>query len=101
MGEELMTYQIAYGVDTDSLEDPGQLSLLTLPDRCMGMDGDELVRVIQEEFGNFLPQPLVGVVDVMDALRIIIPNAPGVGVEAMNFILNALYDTLDPDEGDV
>lgn len=43
-----MTYKVAYGTDTESLEDPYQLVLLYLPDEAEELDSDELTSYINE-----------------------------------------------------
>lgn len=67
-------YRIAYGMDTDSLEDPDQLVLLTLPGKCADMNSDDLGLYINTYWGdpNVQSQPLVGMSDVIDALRLVL-----------------------------
>lgn len=67
-----MTYRIAFGVDTGSLEDPDQLVLMSLPDECAEMESEELLQWINENKDAHSAQPLVGLNDVKESLELIL-----------------------------
>jgi hypothetical protein len=66
-----VTYKIAYGLDTDTIEDPDQLILITMPDAWAGHDVDELLNNIRNTW-NVHPevtyQPLVPLEDTLDSV---------------------------------
>jgi hypothetical protein len=59
-----MSYRIAYGLDTRSIEDPDQLVLMDLPDQCSDMDSEELEDWLNDNEG--VHQPLVGQADLLE-----------------------------------
>lgn len=69
-----MTYRIAYGLDTESMEDPSQLVLIDLPDECIDWDCDGLAHRIRSGEVVYIEQALVGFDDVLDALRQVLAN---------------------------
>jgi len=89
-----MNYQIAYGRDTESLEDPEQVVLLDLPDECSDMDSDELTEWIAEnwDWPDMRVQEIVGITDVMESLSLIL----GAETDAATAkrILDSLSDAL-------
>lgn len=63
-----MTYKIAYGTDTGSLEDPDQLVLALLPEKCRQMESEELQTWMK---GNpFRTRDLVTVEEALDDAEI-------------------------------
>ena len=89
-----MTYQIAYGRDTESLEDPGQLVLLDLPEVCSDMDSDELTEWINENWDDpgVRSQEIVGITDVMESLSLILDAETNAATAKR--ILDSLSDAL-------
>lgn len=94
-----MAYQIAYGADTDSLEDPDQMCLVTLPDECEDMESDDLIDFIKDNWGtpDVSAEPLVGFNDVQDALRLILTALKGevLTTPLIETVLRSLYDAVD------
>jgi hypothetical protein len=62
-----MTYRIAFGEETESLEDPDQLVLVSMSDDVADMDNDELIEYIRENPVD--KQRLVGAEDAVVAFR--------------------------------
>lgn len=94
-----MAYQIAYGTDTESIEDADQLMLLTLPDECENMESDDLIDFIKDNWGtaDVSAEPLVGFNDVQDALRLILTALKGevLTTPLIETVLRSLYDAVD------
>lgn len=97
-----MTYFIAYGTDTESLEDPDQLVLVGCPDDWAELDSDDLAASISHEWQALESrggiQALVGEKDVLDMLRTIIPNAPGLdglGEESVQRVVDYILGSLN------
>lgn len=91
-----MPYQIAYGRDTESLEDPTQLALLTLPDECSDMDSDELTEFINENWEDpefMTVQDLVPGADVMESFALAM-DGEGINPDMVSRILSTVADAL-------
>jgi len=95
----MSNYTIAYGKDTESLEDPDQLVLVTCPSDWADLESDELIGKISDHWAALDVQNLVGIQDVFDSLKLIIPTTPGIHPSNISattkFILDALFDALD------
>ena len=91
-----MTYQIAFGTDTETIEDPDQLVLLSLPDTCADLDGDDLIDYINAYYGSadVSVEPLVGLNDVLDSLRLAL-SAHSISPGDTESIIATLTDALD------
>jgi hypothetical protein len=89
-----MSYQIAYGAETESIEDPDQLVLLTLPDHCADMDTDDLSAFIEANWTESWGQSLVGVDDVVESLRLAL-SAHGIDPATGESIIATLTDAID------
>ena len=92
-------YYIAYGVDTETLEDPDNLVLVGCPPDWADKDTDELVADINTEWDSLEVQPLVGFSDVVEALRLIIRSVNGIHPSHVKHvemeIINSLTDAVD------
>lgn len=88
-----MTYQIAYGRDTESLEDPDQIVLLDLPEECSDMDGEELEHWINDNFHELRYQELVGITDVLESMELAM-FAEGVTPEVRRRVLATVSDAI-------
>lgn len=62
-----MTYYLAVGTDTGSLEDPDQLVLAMLPDEFADWESEELSAYFDEHWSTVEHQPLVGLDDVLES----------------------------------
>ena len=60
-----MTYRIAYGVDTKSVEDARQIVLIDLPD---SLEYDDLEDLLADDWDSLEPQGIVGVDDAVSIL---------------------------------
>ena len=91
-----MSYQVAFGTDTESIEDPSQLVLLTMPDTCADLDADELAEYINLYYGSadVSVEPLVGLNDVIDAVLLAM-HAEGFGADTKARIIATLCDAID------
>lgn len=89
-----MNYQIAFGTDTESIEDPNQLVLLTLPDECADMDTDELSVFLDENWMEVDSQPLVGLTEVIDSFLLAM-HAEGIDHDTRARIVTTVRDAVD------
>lgn len=89
-----MTYLIAYGTDTESIEDPDQLVLLSLPDECSEMDTDDLVEYLNDSGNEAYSQPLVGLNDVLESITLALA-AEGVDPAVIDRALATVFDAVD------
>lgn len=87
-------YQIAYGSDTGSIEDPDQLVLLTMPDECADMDTDDLEDYIRDSAGPIDSQPLVGFNDMREATDLAM-QAEGIDAATRLRIWQTIFDAVD------
>ena len=96
-----MTYKLCYGTDTDSLEDPYQIVLLSLPDECSDLDSDALLDYINEHGinedgktrGDIPATALVGYADVVESLRLALSGA-GIDEATAHGIVTTLDDAI-------
>jgi hypothetical protein len=90
-----MTYQIAYGLETECLEDPDQLALLTLPDGAADLEYEDLVSYINDNWGTDLvkDQPLVGLDDIIESFQLAL-RAAGVDDVSITDITNTVTDAV-------
>ena len=77
--------RIIYGLDTESIEDPSQVVLLTLPDDVQ--DVEDYIRV-SNGYSSADEQPVVGFDDVREALRLILD------AEGLTSIADRVIDSL-------
>ena len=66
-------YNVAYGTDTESIEDPDQIVLLSLPDEWADLDTDELGWAIKDNWTDPAVvkwTELVPLRDVVDSFRL-------------------------------
>lgn len=89
-----MTYHIAYGIETESLEAPDQLRLLSLPDEVADMDNDDLAAYISDTWTTIRAQVLVGADDVVQALRMLM-RAQKIDNFTVEVVIDGLRDALD------
>lgn len=89
-----MTYQIAYGSETKTLEDPDQLVLITLPGECADMESDDLVAFINDNWTDNYQQSLVGVDDVIDSFLLAM-YAEGIDYDTRERIITTVRDAID------
>lgn len=88
-----MTYRLAFGVDTESLEDPSQLVLVDLPDECDLWDSDGVIDYINTH--GVPQQPLVGLHDVLDSMGLAMQGeglSPEVVAAVRGTILDAVFN---------
>jgi hypothetical protein len=87
-----VSYTIAYGTETESLEDPDQLVLVTGPDEWADLDSDDLVQAIRNTMydEDSLVEPLVGIQQVLDALELLVPAVSGIHPSHVKAVLEQL-----------
>ena len=86
--------RIAYGVDTKSIEDVSQLVIVEVPQSVMSEheDPDALADYIDNT--NLASQSIVGVLDVVDSLRLILHADQQVPDAAVPEIVGSLIDAI-------
>ena len=91
-----MTYQIAYGVDTESLEDPSQIVLLSVPDEWADLDNDEFCATVADEWttGKVKIDPLVPLEHTLDRVVLAL-LAEGIGHATAAQVRETVRDALD------
>jgi hypothetical protein len=95
-------YYIAYGMDTQTIEDPDQLVLVGCPEDWADLDNDDLVEHIDDAWdsGALDIQRLVGFTDVIDSMRLIIQGGVAGILSAdrdrvEQEVVSALIDAMD------
>ena len=91
-----MSYQIAYGLDTESLEDPAQIVLLTVPDEWADLDNDEFCATVADEWtsGKVKIDPLVPLEDTL--VKVVLALlAEGIDDEKAMQIRQTVRDAVD------
>lgn len=91
-----MSYQIAYGLDTESIEDPSQIVLLTVPDEWADLDNDEFCATVADEWtsGKVKVDPLVPLEDTLVSVVLAL-LAEGIGEEKAMQIRQTVRDAVD------
>lgn len=87
-------YYIAYGTETETLEDPDQLVLIGCPEEWADLDNDELVRRFHEDHASVDVQPLVGFQDIIESLRLILQSVGGIHPSNVNRVTTQVIDSL-------
>lgn len=91
-----MSYQIAYGLDTESIEDPDQLVLLSVPDEWADLDNDEFCSTVADEWtsGKVKIDPLVPLEHVLDRVVLAMLSL-GVSHETAVQVRQTVRDAVD------
>lgn len=85
-------YRIAFGTDTETLEDPDQLVLATMPEEAADLDLDDLVNYIGTS-DEVTYQDLVPLEDTLDAVRLA-ALSEGLNPSAADLIVSTVRDAL-------
>ena len=85
-------YRIAFGMDTETLEDPYQLVLATMPLEAAEMDIDELADYIGTS-DEVTTQSLVPLEDTLDAVRLAVLGE-GLETDTADRIISTVRDAL-------
>jgi len=97
-------YRIAFGLDTETIEDPDQMVLLDLPDDFSEVDTEELEyllahdheirqRRMHEPADPFTFQPMIGVQDVIESF-VLAMLGEGIPQSQIDVILTTVFDAV-------
>lgn len=91
----MTTYNIAYGTDTGSIEDPTQLVLVHCPDDWSDLDTDDLSERLDAEWASLDTEPLVGMRSMVETLNSVIALTPGVSRADLDTVIAFVSTALD------
>ncbi len=89
-------YQVAYGLDTDSIEDPRQMVLLSVPDEWASLDPADFCAAVADEWttGKVKTDPLVPLEHILDRV-VLAMLTEGVDRETAAQVRETVRDAVD------